>query len=1273
MGEARRNQSERDTALQLLRLLNDPNNTHELIAALTGFFQQWSGCEAVGIRLRDGDDFPYFETRGFPPEFVQLENQLCRRDAGGGVARDSDGNPVLECMCGNVLCGRFNPALPFFTPKGTFWTNCTSELLASTSEADRQARTRNRCNGEGYESVALIALRRGGETLGLLQLNDRAKGRFTPEMLTSLEQAADQIAMALAQRQAQAALRESEGRYRSLFENMLNGVAHCRMLFDQGRPQDFIYVTVNEAFETLTGLHNVVGKRVSEVIPGIRESDPELFEIYGRVALTGVPSSFERYVHALGMWFAISVYSPGNEHFVTVFDVITQRKQAETDLRESERRYLGLLEHAGVAMTYWSLDGTLLLFNVAAAKELKVKPGIHVGKSIFDLFDRAVAQRHLDRIRCVGENDRLKVYEDLVSLPAGTKWFVSTYSRIADASGRAVGVQIISHDITDRKAREQEIERLNRLYSALSVLNQTVVAVKSRGELFREVCRIIAEKTGFKIVWIGWVNRKTHAITPIARAGENAGYLDEIEIYADDRPEGCGPAGTCIREGRTDIINDFLNDPRAAPWHATAAAHGLRAAAAMPIHFHGAVCGSLMVYQDEPGVFQDKEVDLLEEAAAAVSLALENLDREAQRRRSEQRLRDEKGRAQEYLNIAGVILVALDGNGNITLLNRKGYEVLEQPEGSLIGRNWSETCLPARERNRVSAVCQQLAAGNIEAVKYAENNVLTRSGNERLVAWHNTAVFDESGTLVCTLSSGEDITDRKRAEEELVKATRAAEAANRAKSEFLANMSHEIRTPMTAILGFSDLAAASDISPQQRREYFAGIQRNGNALLELISDILDLSRIEADRLTLDKVDYAIPQIIDDVRSVVQVRAEQKGLALKVDYVCPLPQSIHTDPLRLRQILTNLAGNAVKFTERGTVRIAVSCTQATDRAARMHFAISDTGIGIPADRIGELFEPFTQLDGSTTRRYGGTGLGLAICKRLAKALGGDVQVVSRLGEGSTFTLTIDVGSLEGVGMLPFPVLPTTQEEPPAPEQEVLLRGRVLVAEDDRDICAVLRQVLEKMNLEVEIAADGRLACQTAKESQAGGRPFDLILMDIQMPGMNGYEAVAWLRQHGWDGPVVALTAHALVGDREKCLAAGCNDYIAKPITAKGLRNILARYLGPTPTAAPSSVPPSARQSAELLDSGLLDPSRVAALINAFRGELPARAELIDKAYQQRNRSQLFELAHQLKGTAGLYGFDNMSDAAHSLCDRLRADEDLQDLQAAVSELIALCQQ
>ena len=324
-----RTRRERETTVDLLRLLNTQSVTHELIREITGLMQRWTGCEAVGVRLKEGDDFPYFETRGFPADFVEAERYLCERDIGGELVRDESFSPVLQCMCGTVLRGRVDSGLPFFTPKGSFFTNSTTELLATTSEQDRQGRTRNRCNREGYESVALIPLQSSDETLGLLQLNDRGRNRFTPELISFLESAADQIAIALAQRKALSDRKESEQRYRSLFQNMLNGFAYCRMLFTDGRAQDFIYLEVNSAFETLTGLKNVTGKKVSEVIPGIRESDPQLLEAYGRVALTGRPERFETYLAALDMWFSISVYRPGEEHFVAIFDVITERKKME--------------------------------------------------------------------------------------------------------------------------------------------------------------------------------------------------------------------------------------------------------------------------------------------------------------------------------------------------------------------------------------------------------------------------------------------------------------------------------------------------------------------------------------------------------------------------------------------------------------------------------------------------------------------------------------------------------------------------------------------------------------------------------------------------------------------------------------------------------------------------------------------------------------------------------------------------------------------------------
>jgi signal transduction histidine kinase/CheY-like chemotaxis protein len=415
------------------------------------------------------------------------------------------------------------------------------------------------------------------------------------------------------------------------------------------------------------------------------------------------------------------------------------------------------------------------------------------------------------------------------------------------------------------------------------------------------------------------------------------------------------------------------------------------------------------------------------------------------------------------------------------------------------------------------------------------------------------------GEIIGVIGMVREITDQRHADDSLLAAKDAAEAANRAKSQFLANMSHELRTPMTAIMGFSDILMMSpEALPPEQQEFLQGIQRNSQALLRLIDDILDLSRIEADRLPVEKTDCALQEVIDDALSAVQTQAQGKGLSLDVDYQFPVPKTIYTDRARLRQILLNLLGNAIKFTERGGVRANVRWLPEGEGTRRMQFAVTDTGIGIPPDKLEEIFKPFVQVDGSVTRRYGGAGLGLTISQRLAKALGGSIEVTSQLGQGSTFTLTIDAGPMTRACMAGSQAEQSRSERPPAPPAPPV-RGRVLFAEDDSGAQDVIRFYLKGVGVEVDTADNGHLACEMAEQSQAEGRPYDLILMDIQMPIMGGYEATRWLRQHGWRGPIVALTAFAMAGDREKCLAAGCDDYLTKPIAPQALKDVATRYL------------------------------------------------------------------------------------------------------------------
>ena len=377
-----------------------------------------------------------------------------------------------------------------------------------------------------------------------------------------------------------------------------------------------------------------------------------------------------------------------------------------------------------------------------------------------------------------------------------------------------------------------------------------------------------------------------------------------------------------------------------------------------------------------------------------------------------------------------------------------------------------------------------------------------------------------------------------------------ATVANKAKSEFLANMSHEIRTPLNAIIGFSEVLSEQPMTPEQS-EYVGIINNSGQTLLRLISDILDFSKIEAGRLETERVNFSLKQLLETVAAITRPKAAAKNLEFEVVCAEGLPSHIVTDPARLRQCLTNLVDNAVKFTHAGHVYLNVSL-ETIDGKPLIRFDVEDTGIGISPDRQEAIFESFTQADGSTTRKFGGTGLGLTITRKLAELLGGRLTLCSESGRGSVFTMIVPVG-LDAAG---YHAADDEQDAAGVSASETggMFRGRVLVAEDTPTNQMLIRLLLEKLGLDVTIVDDGAKAVQTA-----AAEPYDLIFMDIQMPNMNGYEAAEAVRRAGNKTPIIALTAHAMKGDKERCLAAGCSDYLAKPIDHKRLREVLARYL------------------------------------------------------------------------------------------------------------------
>ncbi len=386
-----------------------------------------------------------------------------------------------------------------------------------------------------------------------------------------------------------------------------------------------------------------------------------------------------------------------------------------------------------------------------------------------------------------------------------------------------------------------------------------------------------------------------------------------------------------------------------------------------------------------------------------------------------------------------------------------------------------------------------------------------------------------------------------------------ADAANRSKSQFLANMSHEIRTPMTAILGFAEIVLGNVTDPQNV-DGLQTIQRNGQYLLQIINDILDLSKIESGKLEVEQIECSPRQVLNDVVSLMNVRAQAKGLTLEIKYDGPTPKQIISDPTRLRQILINLVGNSIKFTEVGSVQIVVRVLEADSAAPSLQFDVVDCGIGMTEKQVDNLFQPFVQADTSTTRRFGGTGLGLTISKRLAEMLGGDIAVRSIAGEGSTFSVMVRTGPLAGVAMIDEASEATTPAEPKKKTAANLeeLNCRVLLAEDGPDNQRLISFILKKAGAEVRVADNGQIALDLALKSLADAAPFDVILMDMQMPVLDGYAATRKLREAGYAGPIIALTAHAMSADRAKCLAAGCNDYTTKPIDRAKLIALVAQY-------------------------------------------------------------------------------------------------------------------
>jgi PAS domain S-box-containing protein len=1027
------------------------------------------------------------------------------------------------------------------------------------------------------------------------------------------------------QKRAEQALQESEKRYRTVVQGQAEGIC----LVDT----ELRFIFSNPAADRAFGLQpgGLEGRRIDEFVDAERVGSM-------RREIGGLPEGQFRHLHfmvrradgELREFEATAtprVEVDGERSgALAVFRDVTDRRRVE----EERQKFVSLVEFSSDFIAMADLDGGLLFIN-QAGRDLVRLPDTRdpVAMKLEDFVSEEDRSRFSGGVwpetRSSGPWEGelgLRDFQTGVAIPV----HLSAFTIRDRENGEPLAFAVVARDITQRKQADEALQASEKRFRMLFERNLAGVYRCTVDGALLECNEAFARILGF--------STPEEILSPSLKGFASRGRVQAHRV--------------------TDFFHESVDR----------AAYLERLFGAKVLTNHE----NCLRRKDGSPVWVLENVTLLEGENDGPDMLYGTVIDISERRRAEEALRRSERRYRLLFerNLSGVFRCTMEGeilDCNDAFARIFGFGGPEEAKGQNLQRFYpggvgrDRTVALLRKHGALSNLDLDLARRDGTPIWIRENVTLTAGPDGEEII---------EGTMM-------DITDRKRAEEELQKAKDVAEAASRAKGEFLANMSHEIRTPMNGIIGMTGLALETALSPEQR-EYLQMVQDSAETLLSLIGDILDFSKIEAGKLEIEAVDFDLVAAVKNTVELVSVGARAKGIEVRWSIGEDVPAEINGDPVRFRQILTNLLGNAVKFTERGSVSVRVEKTATYAGRVFLKCLVSDTGIGIPLDKQDRIFKSFTQLDGSTTRRYGGTGLGLAITRQLVEMMGGEVWVESQEGAGSSFYCTLVFALPKGEasrrslrhedeGAAATSAAGAAARTPGRPL-------RILVAEDNAINARLAVALIKKKGWEATVAGNGREALEALS-----ARPFDLVLMDIQMPEMDGYDATMAVRQSeagtGRRTPILAMTAHAMKGDLELCFEAGMDGYLTKPIKAGEFYDAIEALVSAgEPEVGEGTcggTDPPADLSQLLVNTGD-DVALLDELVELFAGDCPGQVENIASAIQGGDAKKLEESAHKLKGAVANFGARATQDLAFRL-ERMGREEDLERAPQTFESLCA----